>query len=158
MVEDGDLPDFDFIEINGMRLTEPTQAYVQIWYFHASPLTASIHSYYCSSLVRPFSENSDRYKKLLDVFSISVHLKLSSTHVAQLSNLAEKISSVAPSQGTRSSTLLRDGLKSRAPSGIRTHYDGLHSISVPLPLILHQKGIGDKVQVERDKVLHCSWL
>jgi len=31
MVEDGDLPDFDFIEINGMRLTEPNQAYVQIW-------------------------------------------------------------------------------------------------------------------------------
>jgi origin recognition complex subunit 1 len=31
MVEDGDLPEFDFIEINGMRLTEPNQAYVQIW-------------------------------------------------------------------------------------------------------------------------------
>ena len=31
MVEDGDLPKFDFIEINGMRLTEPSQAYVHIW-------------------------------------------------------------------------------------------------------------------------------
>jgi len=27
----GDLPDFRFIEVNGMRLTEPNQAYVQIW-------------------------------------------------------------------------------------------------------------------------------
>ncbi len=31
MVDDGDLPKFDFFEINGMRLTEPNQAYVQIW-------------------------------------------------------------------------------------------------------------------------------
>ena len=31
MVNDGHLPDFNFIEINGMRLTEPSQAYVQIW-------------------------------------------------------------------------------------------------------------------------------
>ena len=31
MLEDGDLPKFDFIEINGMRLTEPSQAYVHIW-------------------------------------------------------------------------------------------------------------------------------
>ena len=27
----GELPDFKFIEINGMRLTEPNQSYVQIW-------------------------------------------------------------------------------------------------------------------------------
>ena len=27
----GGLPDFRFIEVNGMRLTEPNQAYVQIW-------------------------------------------------------------------------------------------------------------------------------
>ena len=27
----GDLPAFDFIEINGMRLTEPNQAYAQLW-------------------------------------------------------------------------------------------------------------------------------
>ena len=26
-----DLPDFQFIEINGMRLTEPNQTYVQLW-------------------------------------------------------------------------------------------------------------------------------
>ena len=25
------LPEFNFIEVNGMRLTEPNQAYVQIW-------------------------------------------------------------------------------------------------------------------------------
>lgn len=31
-IESGrDMPHFDFIEINGMRLTEPNQAYVQIW-------------------------------------------------------------------------------------------------------------------------------
>ncbi len=30
-VREGDLEDFDFIEINGMRLTEPNQAYVQVW-------------------------------------------------------------------------------------------------------------------------------
>ena len=29
--ETGDVPDFDFIEINAMRLTEPNQAYVQLW-------------------------------------------------------------------------------------------------------------------------------
>jgi len=29
--KEGGLPDFNFIEINGMRLTEPNQAYVQIW-------------------------------------------------------------------------------------------------------------------------------
>lgn len=29
--KDGGLPDFNFIEVNGMRLTEPNQAYVQIW-------------------------------------------------------------------------------------------------------------------------------
>lgn len=28
---DGDMPHFEFIEINGMRLTEPNQSYVQIW-------------------------------------------------------------------------------------------------------------------------------
>ena len=28
--EDGDLADFTFIEVNGMRLTEPRQAYVEI--------------------------------------------------------------------------------------------------------------------------------
>lgn len=28
---DDDIPEFDFIEINGMRLTEPNQAYPQIW-------------------------------------------------------------------------------------------------------------------------------
>lgn len=29
--EDGDLPTFKFIEINGMKLTDPMQAYTQIW-------------------------------------------------------------------------------------------------------------------------------
>ena len=28
--EEGELPDFQFVEINGMRLTEPHQAYVSI--------------------------------------------------------------------------------------------------------------------------------
>ena len=27
-VEQGDLSDFDFVEVNGMKLTEPSQAYV----------------------------------------------------------------------------------------------------------------------------------
>ncbi|KAK7872228.1 hypothetical protein R5R35_012086 [Gryllus longicercus] len=30
-VQKGDLPDFQFIEINGMRLSHPRQAYVQLW-------------------------------------------------------------------------------------------------------------------------------
>lgn len=30
-VADGDVKDFKFIHINGMKLTEPNQAYVQIW-------------------------------------------------------------------------------------------------------------------------------
>lgn len=30
-VAKGKLDDFDFFEINGMKLTEPRQAYVQIW-------------------------------------------------------------------------------------------------------------------------------
>ena len=30
-VKSGDVKDFNFIHINGMKLTEPTQAYVQIW-------------------------------------------------------------------------------------------------------------------------------
>ena len=29
--DSGDLPEFQFIEINGMRLTEPNQAYTQLW-------------------------------------------------------------------------------------------------------------------------------
>ena len=29
-LESGDIPKFHFIEVNGMRLTEPRQAYVQI--------------------------------------------------------------------------------------------------------------------------------
>lgn len=31
LTETPDLPPFNFVEINGMRLTEPSQAYVQIW-------------------------------------------------------------------------------------------------------------------------------
>ena len=33
-VEQGDLSDFDFVEVNGMKLTEPSQAYVtflKVW-------------------------------------------------------------------------------------------------------------------------------
>lgn len=39
-VESGELPDFNFVEINGMRLTEPHQVYVSIlkvcgsWHVH----------------------------------------------------------------------------------------------------------------------------
>lgn len=29
--DDGDLEDFKFIEVNGMRLTDPDQAFVRIW-------------------------------------------------------------------------------------------------------------------------------
>ena len=29
--DSGDLENFKFIEINGMRLTEPNQTYVQLW-------------------------------------------------------------------------------------------------------------------------------
>ncbi len=29
--DDGELPNFQFIEINGMRLTEPNQLYAQLW-------------------------------------------------------------------------------------------------------------------------------
>ncbi|PIA17903.1 P-loop containing nucleoside triphosphate hydrolase protein, partial [Coemansia reversa NRRL 1564] len=30
-VEEGELPDFQFIELNGMKMTEPNQAYSQLW-------------------------------------------------------------------------------------------------------------------------------
>ncbi|KAJ2807708.1 Origin recognition complex, subunit 1 [Coemansia guatemalensis] len=30
-VEEGELPDFQFIELNGMKMTEPNQAYAQLW-------------------------------------------------------------------------------------------------------------------------------
>lgn len=29
--ENNEVPDFKFVEINGMRLTDPRQAYVQLW-------------------------------------------------------------------------------------------------------------------------------
>lgn len=30
LAQDGDLPDFDYVSVNGMRLTEPRQAYVEV--------------------------------------------------------------------------------------------------------------------------------
>ncbi|KAJ2870344.1 Origin recognition complex, subunit 1, partial [Coemansia asiatica] len=30
-VEEGDLPEFQYIELNGMKMTEPSQAYTQLW-------------------------------------------------------------------------------------------------------------------------------
>lgn len=30
LADDGDVPDFDYVSINGMRLTEPRQAYVEV--------------------------------------------------------------------------------------------------------------------------------
>jgi origin recognition complex subunit 1 len=39
----GDLPEFQFVEVNGMQLADPMQVYTQIYQVRTSPHAATLH-------------------------------------------------------------------------------------------------------------------
>lgn len=59
----GDIPDFDFIEINGMRLTEPRQAYVHIYRQITNKTVSWEHAY--QLLDKRFNTTAPRRKMMI---------------------------------------------------------------------------------------------
>ncbi|KAJ2742417.1 Origin recognition complex, subunit 1 [Coemansia sp. BCRC 34301] len=71
--EEGDLPDFQYIELNGMKMTEPAQAYTQLWQAVAGDKATPKHA--AQLLERHFSTPSPRrrtYVVLMDELDLLV--------------------------------------------------------------------------------------
>ncbi|KAJ2690809.1 Origin recognition complex, subunit 1 [Coemansia spiralis] len=71
--EEGDLPDFQYIELNGMKMTEPAQAYTQLWQAIAGEKATPKHA--AQLLEKHFSTPSPRrrtYVVLMDELDLLV--------------------------------------------------------------------------------------
>ncbi|KAJ1730590.1 Origin recognition complex, subunit 1, partial [Coemansia biformis] len=71
--EEGDLPDFQYIELNGMKMTEPSQAYTQLWQAVSGDKVTPKHA--AQLLEKHFSTPSPRrhtYVVLMDELDLLV--------------------------------------------------------------------------------------